>query len=363
MKKNIQIIFSAGLCLALLCIFGCKKQELATANPPKIVNLKIKGKTVNDTLEFVKNGKVVAKTNTANGDFEFETKVTVEDGGAMLQIRQKGHTEPLATRQLTSSPFDQEVLCYYDGENVYNNSVTLKTKGYSIGSTLEFVIDNKVVASGTGNAFPVLNIGVETGKNRQLQIRKKDDTAILLTKEILAGQPVQTLSFFYDGTRMFDKLDFATPANPANMVVSASFNSTLPVFNGPADLVLYQGKLGQNTNLFTVTDIRFELPADGSFSANIELPALPETGTAIKNVYSFKLVKRGTVNDLPYNTSNELQPIRPESGFFNGTLTFTPGGAAILVISDQKTVKTTGAPSSRGTTFGTLTTDIAPFFR
>lgn len=345
-----------------MVVFGCKKQEQVTATPPKIINLKVKGTTVNDTLEFVKNGKVVAKTNTDNGEFIFETKVTVEEGGSALQIRRKGHTEILFTRQLTTTPFDQEIQCYYDGEHAYDNSVTVNIKGYAIGSTLEFVIDDKIVGSGTGNQFSPLKIGVETGKNRQLKIRKKDDTAILLTKEISAGQAVQVLSFFYDGSKIFDKLDFGKPVNPANMVVSASFTSTLNIFDGPADLVFYQGKSSDNSSLFTATNIRLELPADGSFSTNIELPALPETGSVIKNVYSFKLVKRGTVNDLPYNLTNEVKPIIAESGFYTGTLTFTPNGAAMLVISDLKTVKTTGAPSSRGTTFRIPTTDIAPFF-
>lgn len=361
MKKNIQFTFCFAVILFLM--FSCKKQELAVAKPPKVVSLLIKGFTVTDTLEFVKDGKLIAKTSTNNGDFRMEAKILVTDGGAEIQIRRKGHTEILERKTILADLAQQNIDCYFDGDKVYNNSVTLKIKGYALADVLEFVLDGKVIGSGTGNQFPDLSIGVNGDQTRQLQIRKKDGTVNLLTKDILAGQATQSMSFFYDGTKVFDKIDLTAPTNPANMAVNASFTSKVNVFDGPVDVVFYQGKLGQNTYEFTATEIRFELPADGTFSKNIELPPLPESGTTIKNVYSFKLVKRGTNNDLPYNLTNELKPIRPESGFCGSTLVFTGGGSAVLVLSDDKKVKTTGAPSGKGTTFVTNVTDIAQFFK
>lgn len=357
MKKNIQNILFIAISIAFLGFTGCKKQELAEPKAVKIVNLQIRGtKGATDTLEFVKDGKVIAQTINNNESFNLaDVKVSVEDEHSSLTVRLKGHSEILATRKISANQFDQIINCYYDGERAYGNFVSLKIKGYASTGTLELVLDGKTIGSGTGTELSkTMSLGVDDGKSRQLQVRKQGETAILLTREIPADQSAQSLAFYYDGTNIFDKIDIGQPVNPANMLLSIKFNSKVSVFQGPADMVVLKEKAG----VFTPTDLRIEIGTDGAFSKAVELPSLTaETGTN----YFVKIVKRGTNDELPYDFTNSVKPIKPESG--RKLITFTPGGSSILIITDEKVETTVGPASRRGTVINLLVTDIAQYFK
>lgn len=352
MKKIIQ---SAGLSLVMLLVFSCKKQELAVANPPEIVNVTIEMSTVKDTLEFLKDGKVIAKSPSNQGSFILEAKVYVSAENEKIQIRKKGHTEILASRTIRSNAYQQTIKCYYDGVTAYGNSVLLKIKGYAKTDVLELLIDGAVVASGTNNEFPSdLSIGVDDGVDREIQIRKQGDAAILYHKKLTSTQAQQRLNFYYEPGQLFDNIDIALPVNKENALFSASFSSTQNIYTGPADLVVHKGK--GNYALFPPTTIRIPLPADGSFSQSIELPP-PGAGES----YSYKLVKRGTLLDLAYNIKDEFMPMRPESGFTS--IPFVAGGCAIVVMTDSKVVIKTGPSTVKGTRINLEFTDIAQYFK
>lgn len=352
MKKIIQY---AGLSLVIMLVFSCKKQEIAVANPPEIVNVTIEMSTVKDTLEFLKDGKIIAKSPSDQGSFTLEAKVYVSGDHEKIQIRKKGATEILATRSIRSNAYQQTIKCYYDGLNAYGNSVLLKIKGYAKTDVLELLIDGTVVGSGTNKEFPAgLSIGVNDGVDREIQIRKQGDSKVLYHKKLTSTEAVQKLNFYYEPGQLLDNIDIALPVNMENALFSASFTSTLDIFAGPADLVVHKGK--GNYALFPPTTIRIPLPADGSFSQAIELlpPAAGES-------YSYKLVKRGTLIDLAYNTKDEFMPMRPESGFT--TLPFAAGGCAIVVMTDSKVVIKTGPSTVKGTRINLEATDIAQYFK
>lgn len=357
MKKNIQIIFCSCLGVLLLLMFSCKKQELAVENPPNVIDLAIKGTTLTDTLEFLKDGKVIGQTDSQHGSLN--VKVLVQGSEAELKIRRKGQQEILSKRTISAEQKLQNIEYYFDGDKIFSKEASLNIKGYSSGGELEFVIGDKVLGSGAEVINSVLTVGIEAGQKRELQIRKKGTITPLMSKEISSEKPIVALAFYYDGTKMYDKIDLAVPVNPANMMVNVSFTSKLDILSGPVDLVFYTGKsAGMEPYQFSPTMLRIELPADGTFSKNIELPALPESGTLDKNVYTFRVVKRGTLTELPYDMTNEYPPSRLESGFYSGNITFTAGGTAIFIVSDMK------LPDDwDGTIVRPTMTDIAPYFK
>lgn len=354
LKNNKYFGFVICLTLIFLFMFSCKKQELAIANPPKVVILHIDGSTVNDTLEFVKDGKIIAESPRAYGQFGMDVMVTVDGPEADMQVRLKGHTEILTTRKILADAFKQSVQCHYDGEKTYDNSVRLLVKGYAKTGIMEFIVDGKIIGSSSiSSVAEGLVFGIEADKSRQFQIRKQGEIIPLLTREIPAAPSDQTINFYYDGEKIVDKIELVKPSNPANMTFCASFTSTVDVYTGPADLLILTGN-GNITN-YAPTNMRIEFPVDGSFSNIIELPPM-EAG----KYYAYKLVKRGTLNDLPYNLTNQITPIKPESG--TNSITFVAGGSVIMAIRDSKTARATPV-SIKGTTFFASGTDITQYFK
>lgn len=361
MKKNILYLVFIGFIFGLF-LLSCKRQELAEPVIKKIISLQITGTTLpGDTLEFVKNGKVLLQTGITS--FELSTKISLEGQTAEIQIRRKRDQKVIARKTITADLHNQVLTCYYDGQEVYDTLVNLEFKGYSGTNELEFMLDGVLVGSGSGAEFPGLTVTLNKEKKRQLQIRQKGDPKILLEYEVLANVPLQKLVFYYDGTQLLDKIELGTPQNPANMLVSASFKSTVDVFSGPVDLVFYKGSMYDFTYNYSPTALRIPLNSDGTMSKNFELPALSPQEVAEQLNYGYKLVKRGTLVDLPYDLTNEFTPILKVSGFYNTPLDFTAGGAMILVITDQKTVRKTGPSSVKGTSFLISSTDISAYFK
>ncbi|MNK03591.1 hypothetical protein D3C87_214400 [compost metagenome] len=362
MNLNIKFIFYSCLCLLWLSAFSCKKLELAESDPPNVINLFVKGTTLTDTLEFLKDGKVIGQTEKVHGGFNVKV-VMVDDVSTALKIRLKGHTEILDTRTIDGSIKTQNITYYFDGEKIYADFVPVNVKGFAQGE-VEFVIDDKVLGSvsgafgpGSGKEVPIINIGVDAGQTRQLQVRKKGTTKSLMNKEVKAGAAAIPWIFYFDGEKVLDKIEAGPPANPANMVLIASFTSKLNIFRGPADLVLYELEQGKPSYESTATTMRIELPEDGTFSKSIEILAIQQTDR-IKS-YVFRIVKRGTLTELPYDLTNEILPMLPIAGFSANTLVFTPGGSAILTISDRKEYDDWDG----GTGIYPMVIDIAPYFK
>lgn len=362
MNFNIKLIFYACLSLFLLSVYSCKKLELAESDPPNIIDLFVKGTTLTDTLEFLKDGKVIGQTEKVHG--EFNVKVLMgEDVSTALKIRLKGHTEILGTRTIDGRVKTQNIVYYFDGEKIYADFVPVNVKGFAQGE-VEFVIDDKVIGSvsgafgpGSGKELPIINIGIDAGQTRQLQVRKKGTTKSLMSKEVKAGATAIPWVFYFDGEKVFEKIDAGLPANPANMVLIASFNSTLNIFRGPADLVFYELVQGKQSYESTATTMRIELPEDGTFSKTIEIPPIQQTD--VSKSYIFRIVKRGTLTELPYDLTNEILPMLPIAGFSANTLVFTPGASAILTISDRKEYDDWDG----GTGIYPMVIDIAPYFK
>lgn len=356
MNFNIKLIFYACLSLFLLSAYSCKKLALAESDPPNVINLSISGVTLTDTLEFLRDGKVIGQTRAAVATQDvLDVKIAVSEPTTELQIRRKGYTEILGSRTIDGSVRTQNITYYFDGKKMYADFVKVNVKGFAQGE-LEFVIDDQVVGSGNGRVFPVLNIGVDAGQTRQLQVRKKGTTTSLMNKEIKAGAAAIPLVIYFDGERVSDKIDLGLPENPANMTVIASFTSKLDIFRGPADLIFYELNQGSPSHESTPTVMRIELPEDGSFSKSVEIPPLPANSF---KYYIFRIVKRGTLTELPYDLTNEILPMLPITGFSGDPLSFTPGGSAILIVSNSKEYDDWDG----GTAIYTRIFDIAEYFK
>ena len=339
-SKFSTIAFSAIMLLSLS--LGCSKQELAQPDPGKVIKLLIIGASTED-LEFIYNDKIVAAT-LRPGQLSLEALLQVKESGPDLQVRKKGSAEILQQTKLAPVPYNQQVSIYYDGTKLYNGSTALTIKGYAISGELEFLMGSTVLYTGTGviNTTSPINIPIDKGTTREVTIRKKGETTVLATKTI-SSDAKQSLNFFFDGVNLVNNVKLELPANPANMFVSAKFETIFPLYfkNVDVDLVFFVKNTASGTVMKTSPEIRLTIPT-GQFS-KIELPPLP--GPSPQYVYSFDIYEKGT-NTVPYTTTtapfiNALFPFKQNEGLYGGTIAFEANKSMLLLIKDSRTLKTT----------------------
>lgn len=348
--------------LLLSLTLACSKQELASPDPSKVIQLTITGASTAN-LEFIFNDKVVASTN-APGTVSVKTLLPISGQEADIQIREKGKTKILQHRKLTAVPYNQEFSIYYDGTKLFDTAIAVIIKGYAVSGELEFLLEGNVIYSGTGiintTDNPVV-IPIDKGTTREIAIRQKGETAILGTKTI-SSDPKQSIGLFFDGTNLVNNVQLEAPVNPANMLISARFESVFPAYfkNVDVDLVCYVRNTTANTNTKTNPELRFTIPK-GQF-AKIELPALP--GPSPQYVYSFDIYEKGT-NTVPYNSSSAPFipngfPLKQNEGFSGGTISFEAGKSMLVLIKDNRTIKTT---VPRATYLSGVITDLSQYFQ
>ena len=366
MKLKIFTLFFFSAVVALS--FSCRKAELLQPEPPKIIQLNITGSTAVD-LEYLYKDSVIADTKASTGGgINVKTLLSVKDQNATLKIRKTGTTEILLTKTITAAPFDQNISFFYDGTKAYNSAISLGIKGYALSGELEFLLDGKVLSSGTGAVNKSFFILIDKGTTREIQIRKKGETTILLTKTIESATAQQNIGFFFDGTKIVDNVKLNPPASAANMMVSAKFETTFPnQFKGvDIDLVFYT-RLSSAANTVVGTkvmpEIRFTLPKDGSFNS-IELPPLPGPNY----IYSFDIYEKGT-NIEPYIPTSPLvltgYTLKPNEGrvtsaFATDGFKFEAGKSKLFVITDAKTIV---APTKTTYVSGGKLTDLSQYFQ
>lgn len=342
--------------------FSCRKAELLQPEPVKIVQLNVTGAS-SVQLEYLYKDSVIAAPPA--GGINVKTLLTVKDQQADLKVRKKGSTEILLSKTITAAPFDQFISIFYDGTKIYNSSVSLNIKGYALAGELEFSLDGKVFLSGTGTINNLSPILIDQGNTREITVRRKGETAVLLTKTIESATPRQNINFFFDGTKIVDNVKLDPPVNAANMLVSAKFETLFaPQFkNVDVDLVFYTRLKPQSTAAYATAgtkvmpEIRLTLLKDGSFSQT-ELPPLP----GANYIYSFDIVEKGT-NTVPYTTTSApfvlaTFPFKPNEGRY-GEINFEAGKSKLFVINDTKNV----LANTRGTYFSGKITDLSQYFQ
>ena len=362
MKLKIFTLFFLSAVVALS--LSCRKVELLQPEQPKIIQLNITG-TTNVDLEYLYKDSIIASTKAGTGGIGVKTLLAVQDQNSTLKIRNKTSAEILLTKTITAVPFDQNISIFYDGTKIYNNSVSLGIKGFALAGELEFLVDKNVFLSGTGIVDNVSPILIDKGTTREITVRKKGETTILLTKTIESTTPRQNINFFYDGTKIVDNVKLDPPANAANMLVSAKFETLFtPQFkNVDVDLVFYTRLKPLSTAAYATAgtkvmpELRVTLLKDGSFS-QIELPPLP----GANYIYSFDIVEKGT-NTVPYTTTTApfvlaTFPFKPNEGRY-GEINFEAGKSKLFVINDTKNV----LANTRSTYFSGKITDLSQYFQ
>jgi hypothetical protein len=359
MKLKIFTLFFFPALIALS--LSCRKAELLQPEPAKIIQLTVTGAS-DVALEYLYKDSIIAAPPI--GGINVKTLLSVNDQNATLKVRKKGTSEILLTKTITAVPFDQNISIFYDGTKIYNNSVSLGIKGYALSGELEFLLDGNVFLSGTGIVNKVSPILIDKGTTREITVRKKGETAILFTQTIESATTHQNIGFFFDGIKIVDNVKLTPPANPANMMISAKFETTFaPQFkNVDVDIVFYTRLKVLSTVSYAIAgtkvmpEVRVTLLKDGSFN-QIELPPLPDAGY----IYSFDIVEKGT-NTVPYTTTSApfvlaAFPFKPNEGRY-GEITFETGKSKLLVINDTKNVLAT----TRSTYFSGKITDLSEYF-
>lgn len=354
--KFFTLFFLSALIVLSL---SCRKEELLQPEPPKIIQLNISGAT-DVALEYLYKDSVVA--NAPVGGINIKTLLSVNGQNATLKVRKKGATEILLTKTINASPFDQRISIFYDGIKIYNNAISLAIKGYALSGELEFLLDGNVFHSGTSAINKVSSILIDKGTTREIQIRKKGETAVLFTKVIESAVQQQNIGFFFDGTKIVDNVKLDPPVNPANMMIRAKFETIFAAQfkNIDVDLVFYT-KLSSSAPATAGTkmtpELRLTLPKDGSFNA-IELPPLPGPGY----IYSFDIFETGT-NNVPYTTTappfvSATFPFKQNEGRF-GSISFEANASKLLIIKDARNQ----LAATRSTYFSGTITDLSQYFR
>ncbi len=360
MKLKIFTLFFLSAIAALS--LSCRKAELLHPETIKIIQLNVTGAS-NVELEYLYKDSLIASPPA--GGINVKTLLTVKDQQAALKVRKKGSTEILLTKTITAVPFDQNISIFYDGTKIYNNSVSLGIKGYALAGELEFLIDGNVFLSGTGKVDNLSPILIDKGTTREITVRKKGETAILLTKTIESVTPRQNINFFFDGIKIADDVKLDPPVNPANMIIKAKFETLFPpqFKNVDVDLVFYTRLKPLSTAAYATAgtkvapELRFTLLKDGSFN-QIELPPLPDASY----IYSFDIVEKGTIT-VPYTTTSApfvlaTFPFKPNEGRY-GEINFEAGKSKLFVINDTKNV----LANTRSTYFSGKITDLSQYFQ
>ncbi|GGH00379.1 hypothetical protein [Pedobacter zeae] len=364
MKLKIFTLFliSAVTTLSL----SCRKAELLQPETAKIIQLNITGAS-DVALEYLYKDSIIASPPA--GGINVKTLLSVKDGNSTLKVRKKGTAEILLTKAITLAPFDQNISIFYDGTKIYNGSVSLAIKGYALSGELEFLLDGNLLFSATGAVNKPYSILIDKGTTREISIRKKGETAILLTKTIESTIAQQNIGYFFDGTKLVDNVKLDLPVNPANMMLTAKFETTFPnqFKNVDVDLIFYTRlKTASNTTVGSkvVPEIRFTLPKNGAFNS-IELPPLPGPNY----IYSFDIAEKGTNNE-PYTSGSPLvlagYTLKPNEGritsaFADNGINFEAGKSKLFVITDARTIVT--SPARNVYVSGGRLTDLSQYFQ
>ncbi len=360
MKLKIFTLFFFSAIAALS--LSCRKAELLQPEPVKVIQLNVTGASSVE-LEYLYKDSIIAAPPA--GGINVKTLLAVKDQQAILKVRKKGSAEILLTKTLTAVPFDQHISIFYDGTKIYNNSVSLGIKGYALSGELEFLVDGNLFLSGAGVVDKVSPVLIDKGTTREITVRRKGETAILLTKTIESATPRQNINFFFDGIKIVDNVKLDLPVNPANMMVKAKFETVFaPQFkNVDVDLVFYTRLKPLSTAAYATAgtkvmpELRLTLLKDGSFS-QIELPPLPDANY----IYSYDIVEKGT-NTVPYTTTSApfvlaTFPYKPNEGRY-GEINFEAGKSKLFVINDTKNV----LANTRSTYFSGKITDLSQYFQ
>ncbi len=347
--------FSAVVTLSL----SCRKAELLQPDPAKIIQLNITGAS-DVALEYLYKDSIIATPPV--GSINVKTLLSVKGENATLKVRKKGTSEILLTKTITAIPFDQNISLFYDGTKIYNSAISLIVKGFALSGEIEFLLDGKLLSSGTSIINSNFFILIDKGTSREITIRKKGTTEILFTKTIESEIARQNIDFFFDGTKITNNVKLTPPANPANMMISAKFETIFaPQFkNVDVDIVFYtKPKSATITTAGTkvTPELRLTLKKDGSFNS-IELPALPGPDY----IYSFDVFESGT-NNVPYTTTaspfvNAAFPFKQNEGRY-GAINFEANASKLFIIKDTKNL----ASTTRSTYFSGAITDLSEYFR
>jgi len=361
----------------MLAVIGlslsCSKVELLSPEPLKLVKLNITGTSEVD-LEYLYKDSVIAESEIMNSKgINLNMLITLNDQEGVLKIRKKGASEILLTKAIAATPFEQNINVYYDGNKIYNNTISLGIKGFALSGELEFLLDGVVFSSNSGAVDNVRTILINTGTTREISIRKKGETAFLLTKTIESATARQNIVYFFDGTKIVDNVKLDPPANPQNMMIKARFKTSFPLQfkNVDVDLVFYTRILTSppiNVGTKVTPEIRFTLQKEGSFNT-IELPPLPGP----EYVYSYDIYEKGT-NIEPYNPGTPLTitgyTIKPNEGrvssayinFQDTRIDFQAGQSKLLILTDGTR---TGIVAGIKSTFisGGRVNDLSQYFQ
>lgn len=352
-----QLLRLSIIGFSLVSLFACEKQEPLHPDPSKIISLAVTGNTTED-LEFVYKDSVIATGLASNSaQFVFNIKLNIGSAKAELKIRKKASGLILNTMTIPPTPFNQALNVFYDGSKLFNTSVIYVIKGFAASGELEFLLDGKIVATGTGKINKTVVFGIDENTPREITVRKKGETNTLLTKTINALPAQQSLIFFYDGTGIATNIQLDPPVNPSHMAVTAQFKTTIPdkFLGGPVDLVFYIHNNKTDTYTKPSPELRFTMLAEGFTS--FELPALPN---ATDYDYRPVIFKKGT-NDMPYDSSNLAFPFMVNDGSFSSQINFESGISKIWLIEDFEGLVV--SPTFEiFSSFGAQTTDLSQYF-
>lgn len=359
--NKILYSFIITACFAIL-ISACKKAEPLERTSTQIVKVQITGSTTKD-LEFIFKDSVIASGSANGSNFVSSVLLNIAGQDAEIKVREKGASVILDTWTV-SSAFDQTFSIFYDGHAVYDGAVAYQIKGYAMTGELEFLLDGNVVAEGSLKIDQTFNLPINKDVARELQVRVKGTTTLLITKQILASPATgQSMKFFFDGTNIVDNVALSPPLNPVNMSITGQFKSvgsTGTFKGGDVDLVFY---IRNEAGIITIPNpiTRITMPANGAF-VTFELPPLPNQ----ESFYTYDICEVGS-DALPYTNFPvpALYPPKLNKGKYGqmkfGDKYFEAGGSKLLLMQDAATIKTSPVAERARYVYGKIT-DLSEYF-
>lgn len=324
------------LAILTMTMMACQKGELYYTNDPTIVEVTFTGSS-SVPLEFLYNNDVVDSTigqfNSLPGKFQ----LNISKGDQKIFVREKGKANILKSYNIDAASYRQEFGIFYEDGKIYDAGISYNLMIFAKDGPLDFYLDNKLIYQDLygGVIQSTLKIPINKEQQRLLTVKKKGESAALVTRNITQADSNKVLKFFLARNTVVESIKIPALKNPQGMLMTFALQQNVEFgqttfLGGDLDLQFYTRNLNTGEVSRMEPELRVTVPA-GQLFVTVELTPPP-----VDHVYTFDILKKGT-NEPAYLSNTPSYAVKPSQGN-HGYIFFLVGGDNKLFLPGEKHV-------------------------
>ncbi|NML23182.1 hypothetical protein HHL16_20055 [Pseudoflavitalea sp. G-6-1-2] len=324
------------LAILMMAMMACQKGELYYTNDPSIVEVTFTGSS-SVPLEFVYNNDVVDSTigqfNSIPGKFQ----LNISKGDQKIYVREKGKSDILKSYTIDAASYRQEFGIFYEDGKIYDAGINYNLMIFAKDGPLDFYLDDRLIYQDLygGVILSTLKIPINKEQQRILTVKKKGETAVLVTRDITQADSNKVLKFFLTRNTVVESIKIPALKNPQGMSMTFALQQNVEFgqttfLGGDLDLVFYMRDLNTGEVSRIEPELRVTVPATQLF-VTVELPPPPAD-----HVYTFDILKKGT-NEAAYLSNTPAYTVKPAEGK-SGYIFFLVGGDTKMFLPGERHV-------------------------